>query len=111
MISSALHKFDNRHGQPNARCLRGEFLFDDTGLQSRTTIIALFSPILFHIPETYLHSLETIISDGDVFLEAWHSFVTELHQEWNGLVIFVSHRFQQNVGTCFSKCSNRQPYF
>jgi hypothetical protein len=101
MISSALHKFDNRHGQPNARCLRGDFLFNDTGLQSRTTIITLLSPILFYTPETYQHSLETIISDGDVFLEAWHSFVTELHQEWNGLAIFVNRRLQQDVAIYF----------
>jgi hypothetical protein len=53
------------------------------------TIISLFSPALFYTPTKYLRSLEIIIREKMIFFEAWRRFVTELHQEWNGLAIFV----------------------
>lgn len=33
------------------------------------------------------------MSDGNIFFEAWKTFVVELHQEWNQLIIIVSQPY------------------
>lgn len=91
--SPALHRFDNHHGQPNARWLRDDFLYEDSEERTRTLAIAILSPVLFYTPETYYHSLVNIMNDGNIFFEAWRNFVVELHQEWNGLIIIVRSFF------------------
>jgi hypothetical protein len=85
----ALHRFDDHHGQPNTRWYRDDFLYDDYEDLSRTFFTKLISPLLFYTPETYYESLRNVMNGGQVFFEAWKTFVEELHQEWNGLTIIV----------------------
>lgn len=43
------------------------------------------------------------MNDGNVFFEAWRSFVVELHKEWDGLIIIVSPRaFNKTVTLGFN---------
>ncbi|KAF9443577.1 hypothetical protein P691DRAFT_764150 [Macrolepiota fuliginosa MF-IS2] len=97
MSLNALHRFDNHHGQPNARWLRDDFLFEDSEERSRTYFMIFLSPVLFYTPETYYHSLRNIMNDGNVFFEAWRNFVVELHQEWSGLIIIATVLLATNM--------------
>lgn len=84
----ALNKFDNFHGQKNARWVRDQPLHYFSPAR-RSYLISLLSPPLFYSPETYLHSLKTILVDDTIFVEAWRTFVKELHDEWKDLIIIV----------------------
>ncbi|KAF5359236.1 hypothetical protein D9756_003356 [Leucocoprinus leucothites] len=97
MSLNALHRFDNHHGQPNARWHRDDFLYDDLEDLPRTRFIQLVSPLLFYTPETYYQSLCNIMNDGNVFFEAWRTFVVELHQEWNQLIVIATVILATNV--------------
>ncbi|KAF5359533.1 hypothetical protein D9756_003357 [Leucocoprinus leucothites] len=97
MYIAALHRFDNHHGQPNARWHRDDFLYDDSEDLPRTRFIQLVSPLLFYTPETYYQSLCNIMNDGNVFFEAWRTFVVELHQEWNQLTVIATVILATNV--------------
>ncbi|KAJ3568479.1 hypothetical protein NP233_g5680 [Leucocoprinus birnbaumii] len=97
MSLNALHRFDNYHGQPNARWYRNDFLYDDSDDLPRTRFIQLVSPLLFYTPETYYQSLRNVMNDGNVFFEAWRTFVGELHQEWQQLTIIATVILATNV--------------
>ncbi|KXN91717.1 hypothetical protein AN958_12569, partial [Leucoagaricus sp. SymC.cos] len=95
--AAALHRFDNHHGQPNARWHRDDFLYEDSAEIPRSYFLRLTSPLLFFTPETYYQSLRNIMNDGNVFFEAWRIFVGELHQEWKELIIIATVLLAANM--------------
>lgn len=85
---TALHKFDNFHGQKNARWRRDHLLQPVPPIR-QSYLYRLFSPILFYSPDTYLQSLNTIFVGETFFSEAWRAFIKELHDDWLALIIIV----------------------
>ncbi|TFK40283.1 hypothetical protein BDQ12DRAFT_490573 [Crucibulum laeve] len=94
----ALNKWDNFHGQKNARWQRDDLLHlpSEKGLKFKYFVLVL-SPILFYSPESYLHSLNKILVGDAIFSEAWRNFVKELHAEWNSLIIIATVILATNV--------------
>ncbi|KAF8986595.1 hypothetical protein BDQ17DRAFT_1436195 [Cyathus striatus] len=97
MAVFALSSFDNYHGQFNARWFRDDALYSTPKPPRLSFIISVLSPLLLYAPETYLHSLKTIIVGDTVFIEAWRVFVHELHNEWNTLIIIATVILATNV--------------
>jgi len=84
------------HGQQHARLLKNQTVYDEPMLSSeRSRFIWFLSPLLFFAPEVHLREMKELWADEIVNEIAWKKFMTKLHDEWSGFVLwvgFVSYR-------------------
>ncbi|KAI0289786.1 hypothetical protein B0F90DRAFT_1672279 [Multifurca ochricompacta] len=66
--------------------------------RERSLLITLLSPVLFLAPEVQLQEVEKLWTDEIIIETVWKSFMTELLEEWDDVILWSTVMLTANVG-------------
>lgn len=96
LMSFFLHaRYINFYGQEGARLTNDQSIYDVQ--PTRTYLIKILSFLFFYTPELYLKGLESVYTDFVICQHRWVRFITQLQDEWGGIIINGTVLLNANV--------------
>ncbi|KAI9433292.1 hypothetical protein H4582DRAFT_1988220 [Lactarius indigo] len=89
-------RFEDLHGQINARLKRNEAIYKMK--RGKSILIIVLSPLLFFAPQRYLAELEEAWIDEHILEPVWKSLMTKMLGEWSDLILWSTVMLSVNVG-------------
>ncbi|KAH8984591.1 hypothetical protein EDB92DRAFT_1885927 [Lactarius akahatsu] len=89
-------RFEDLHGQINARLKRNEAIYKIK--RRKSILITVLSPLLFFAPQRYLAELEEAWVDEHILEPVWKSLMTKMLGEWSDLILWSTVMLSVNVG-------------
>lgn len=89
-------RFQNFHGEPNARLERNFSVHGDP-IHPRTLLIKTFSIFLFLAPDFHLNTLQNMWVDGIMHKSVWEECAKKMSDEWQEFVLFATVMLNANL--------------
>lgn len=92
-------KFVNFYGQPSARLVASQSLYERRHTRPKYATISfrILNAIMFGSLAVHSHAVHGVWVDGTIVRSRWKNFIEELHTEWNGYTVFSTVMLVVNV--------------